>query len=75
MSVFSRLFTRERDSPKVLEADDLQSLAKYMKSESCRNVFLMVITSPSFHAFCGINAALYVVRCRYELPQSTETTY
>ena len=58
----SRLYTREL-SPKVLEANDLQSLAKYMKSDSCRNVFLMVLPSMSFYVFYGINAVL-VVRCR-----------
>lgn len=39
-----RSYPDER-SPKVLEGNDLQSLAKYMKSDSCRNVFLMVIAS------------------------------
>ena len=37
-----RLYPQDR-SPKVLETNDLQSLAKYMRSDSCRNVFLMVI--------------------------------
>lgn len=42
-------------SPKVLEANDLQSLAKYMKSDSCRNVFLMVIASLLFRLLHEIN--------------------
>jgi NAD-dependent histone deacetylase SIR2 len=58
-----RLYPHER-SPKVLEANDLQSLAKYMKSDSCQNVFLMVIASLSFHvSYMGLIQG-YVVRCR-----------
>ena len=40
-------------SPKILEGSDLKALAKYMKSDSCRNVFIMVSWIPpvfSFHA-------------------------
>ena len=51
-----RLYPHE-PSPKVLEARDLQSLVKYMKSDSCQNVFLMVIT-PLLFLFHGINAGL-----------------
>ncbi|KAG8214516.1 hypothetical protein J3R82DRAFT_9574 [Butyriboletus roseoflavus] len=47
-SMSFRVYPRE-PSPKALEANDLQSLAKYMKSDSCRNVFLMVISSLSSH--------------------------
>lgn len=28
--------------PRILEGNDLKALAKYMKSDSCRNVFLML---------------------------------
>jgi hypothetical protein len=30
------------ESPRILEGNDLKALAKYMKSDSCRNIFLMV---------------------------------
>ena len=63
MNFLNRLYPHEH-SPKILEANDLQSLAKYMKSDSCRNVFLMVIASLSFHvSFLGLMQSC-VVRCR-----------
>lgn len=30
------------ESPRILEGNDLKALAKYMKSDSCQNIFLMV---------------------------------
>lgn len=30
------------ESPRILEGNDLKALAKYMQSDSCRNIFLMV---------------------------------
>lgn len=32
----------DRNAPAVLDAHDLPSIAKYLKSEKCENVFLMV---------------------------------
>jgi len=36
--------------PRILDGTDLKALAKYMKSDSCRNVFLMVssLITPRF---------------------------
>ncbi|KAF8555269.1 NAD-dependent deacetylase sirtuin-2 [Imleria badia] len=59
-------------SPKVLEANDLQSLAKYMESDSCRNVFLMlgagVSTSAGIPDFRSPETGLYANLARLNLP-------
>lgn len=47
-------FRPQEPPPKILEANDLQSLVKYMKSDSCLNVFLMVIPPLSFMWFKGL---------------------
>jgi len=66
-----RLYPHER-SPKVLEANDLQSLAKYMKSDSCQNVFLMlgagVSTSAGIPDFRSPDTGLYANLARLNLP-------
>lgn len=64
ISMSFRFFPR-KSSPKVLDPDaddDLKSLAKYMGSDSCRNVFLMVIPSLLLHAFYGIEVVIVVRR-------------
>lgn len=35
------------ESPKILEGNDLKALAKYMNSDSCQNVFIMVSSTLS----------------------------
>ncbi|KAI9573677.1 DHS-like NAD/FAD-binding domain-containing protein [Boletus coccyginus] len=66
-----RLFPHE-PSPKVLEANDLQSLVKYMKSDSCRNVFLMhqagVSTSAGIPDFRSPETGLYANLAQLDLP-------
>ncbi|KAH7885413.1 DHS-like NAD/FAD-binding domain-containing protein [Phlebopus sp. FC_14] len=56
---------------KYLENDDLESLAKYMRSSSCRNVFLMragVSTSAGIPDFRSPETGLYANLARLKLP-------
>ncbi|KAF8133693.1 DHS-like NAD/FAD-binding domain-containing protein [Boletus edulis] len=71
MNFLNRLYHHE-PSPKVLEANDLQSLVKYMKSDSCQNVFLMlgagVSTSAGIPDFRSPETGLYANLARLNLP-------
>ncbi|KAF9220911.1 NAD-dependent deacetylase sirtuin-2 [Gyrodon lividus] len=60
-------------SPKVLKDNDLQSLVKYMKSDSCRNIFLMILgtgvsTSAGIPDFRSPETGLYANLARLNLP-------
>ncbi|KAF8843348.1 NAD-dependent deacetylase sirtuin-2 [Paxillus ammoniavirescens] len=67
-----RVQYHSESSPKVLEGNDLQSLAKYMKSDSCRNIFLMlgagVSTSAGIPDFRSPGTGLYANLARLNLP-------
>ncbi|KAG2121755.1 Sir2 family histone deacetylase Hst2 [Suillus clintonianus] len=58
--------------PRILEGNDLKALAKYMKSDSCRNVFLMlgagVSTSAGIPDFRSPGTGLYANLARLKLP-------
>lgn len=58
--------------PRILEGNDLKALAKYMKSDSCRNVFLMlgagVSTSAGIPDFRSPGTGLYANLARLNLP-------
>ncbi|KAH7909807.1 DHS-like NAD/FAD-binding domain-containing protein [Hygrophoropsis aurantiaca] len=62
-----------QDKPvNILEGRDLKALAKYIKSESCKNVFLMVIrlltTSAGIPDFRSPETGLYANLARLNLP-------
>ncbi|KIJ07694.1 hypothetical protein PAXINDRAFT_173346 [Paxillus involutus ATCC 200175] len=67
-----RVQNHSESSPKVLEGNDLQSLAKYMKSDSCRNICLMlgagVSTSAGIPDFRSPGTGLYSNLARLNLP-------
>ncbi|KAF9242632.1 DHS-like NAD/FAD-binding domain-containing protein [Melanogaster broomeanus] len=59
-------------SPKVLEGDGLQALTKYLKSDSCQNIFLMlgagISTSAGIPDFRSPDTGLYANLARLNLP-------
>ncbi|KAG9315866.1 Sir2 family histone deacetylase Hst2 [Chiua virens] len=73
---FLRQFHGRDTSPspgsKVLAANDIQSLAKYIQSDSCQNVFLMdragVSTSAGIPDFRSPETGLYANLARLKLP-------
>ncbi|KAH9950567.1 DHS-like NAD/FAD-binding domain-containing protein [Amylocystis lapponica] len=62
----------DKGPPEVLEALDLPSVAKYLKSEECRNVFVMlgagVSTSAGIPDFRSPKTGLYANLARLNLP-------
>ncbi|OAX35530.1 NAD-dependent deacetylase sirtuin-2 [Rhizopogon vinicolor AM-OR11-026] len=60
------------ENPRILEGNDLKALAKYMKSDSCRNVFIMlgagVSTSAGIPDFRSPGTGLYANLARLNLP-------
>ena len=57
------------DRPSTLEARDLRSVAKYMKSDECQNVFVMVcsISPTNIHNAQGSAIPLHLSRHRARL--------
>ncbi|KII86943.1 hypothetical protein PLICRDRAFT_43628 [Plicaturopsis crispa FD-325 SS-3] len=62
----------DRNAPAVLDAHDLPSIAKYLKSEKCENVFLMlgagVSTAAGIPDFRSPKTGLYHNLARLDLP-------